>query len=217
MSRPITPNKTLIWHLNSAHTFDRVVVEQLLEKAFNTWQEFIAVTFQKKNVAQRQPVEDISIDFHQGSTNSCSTSFDGAQGIFAHATLPLYTKRLYIHFDANENWDFSTEVKFTVKSFFKENPNFYVVALHEIGHLLGLTHSTELNSIMNKNYSRFVNKPSSKDIQILQRMYGERNPAHKDDRKIVTFSKVYYKEIILFCTILLVILLFFLLLPRRKQ
>ncbi|KAK0416033.1 hypothetical protein QR680_012259 [Steinernema hermaphroditum] len=65
--------------------------------------------------------------------------FDGEGGIIAHSAYP--TEGL-VHFDASEHW--STDGR--------EGLDLRYVALHEIGHALGLRHSTHPKAIMNPYY-----------------------------------------------------------------
>ena len=74
-----------------------------------------------------------------------------------------------LHFDAEENW---TD---------QETPpghNLFVVAAHEIGHCLGLTHSQSADSIMYPTYKIELSKQSldvlsQEDIERIQKAYGK--------------------------------------------
>jgi hypothetical protein len=65
-------------------------------------------------------------------------NFDGKHGTLAHAYPPSGHLAGDIHFDAAENWNIDYDL--------------FSVALHEIGHSLGLAHSNFYSSVMYANY-----------------------------------------------------------------
>lgn len=85
----------------------------------------------------------------------CNNSFDGYSGILAHATLP--PNRL-VCIDASENWDQRQDNHRLLKR----------VLLHELGHILGLRHAFNSNSIMSyRNVQTF----QPYDIECLKKIY----------------------------------------------
>ncbi len=50
----------------------------------------------------------------------------------------------------------------------------FTIALHEVGHTLGLRDTTQPDSVMNSRYQRIVAGPTSRDISELQKIYGAR-------------------------------------------
>ena len=82
-----------------------------------------------------------------------------------------------LRFDADENW---TD---------QETPpghNLFVVAVHKIGHCLGLTHLQGADSIMYLTYKHELSKQSlgirsQKDIKRIQKAYGKSNIKILDD------------------------------------
>lgn len=56
----------------------------------------------------------------------------------------------------------------------QQNLDLFTVALHEIGHALGLSDTTKPNSVMNSRYIRTFTAPTSADITELQKLYGPR-------------------------------------------
>jgi Matrixin len=69
--------------------------------------------------------------------------FDGKGGTLAHAAYPMAG---WAHFDDDEDW--TLEERKTPK----QPLDLLTAAAHEIGHVLGLEHSTDGGSIMQENY-----------------------------------------------------------------
>ncbi|KAB1209092.1 Metalloendoproteinase 1 [Morella rubra] len=86
--------------------------------------------------------------------------FDGTGGILAHDFVPTDGR---FHYDANEQWSVG------------ERPRAFdleTVALHEIGHLLGLRHSSVEGAIMFSSISSGMKKGlHGDDIQGIKALY----------------------------------------------
>ncbi|KAL7131858.1 hypothetical protein ABFS83_12G033500 [Erythranthe nasuta] len=103
------------------------------ERAFQNWDNATHFTF--KRVSSGQTAADLMIGFLRGNHGD-GASFDGPGGTLAHAFAPTNGR---LHYDADERWSVDP-----VASTF----NLETVALHEIGHLLGLGHSSIQAAIM---------------------------------------------------------------------
>ncbi|CAD5214880.1 unnamed protein product [Bursaphelenchus okinawaensis] len=124
-------------------------------KALNLWEsESKVIKFYELSDQQLQP--DIDITFAMKEHN-CTEAFDGAGGIVAHSSYPPHG---LIHFDAEEVWALDDK-----------GLNLSYVALHELGHVLGLKHSDESKSIMNPVYKNGADKLSGQDIRRLRRLF----------------------------------------------
>lgn len=134
-------------------------VDYIFQKAFQVWSDVTPLRFQKiyKGVA------DIMILFAFGAHGDGS-SFDGRGGTLAHAFYPGSGIQGDAHFDEAETWTKSSR-----------GTNLFLVAVHELGHSLGLQHSNHPKSIMYPTYSYLdpnTFRLSAHDIRSIQALYG---------------------------------------------
>ncbi|PRQ53771.1 putative interstitial collagenase [Rosa chinensis] len=128
-----------------------------IAQAFATWARSTHFKFSQ---AQNYQNADVKISFHRGNHGD-GRNFDGPGGVLAHAFYPTDGR---FHFDAAENWSVGAK------------PGAYdleSVALHEIGHLLGLGHSSVKGAIMSATISPGVTLKSlhGDDIQGIKALY----------------------------------------------
>ncbi|XP_072485131.1 matrix metalloproteinase-21 [Notamacropus eugenii] len=105
--------------------------------AFRMWSEVTPLTFKEDRFSPAALI-DIKLGFGRGRHLGCSRAFDGSGQEFAHAW-----NFGDIHFDDDEH--FTTPPSDNGISLLK-------VAVHEIGHVLGLPHLDRMGSIMQPNY-----------------------------------------------------------------
>ncbi|XP_055523786.1 matrix metalloproteinase-2-like isoform X2 [Wyeomyia smithii] len=113
-------------------------VAKFMQKAFDEWAKYSNLRF----VRVYDPSADIIVGFGSGHHGD-NYPFDGPGNILAHAFYP-YEMNAYggdIHFDEDENWKENS-------SQLAEGVDFYSVAIHELGHSLGLAHSPVYSSLM---------------------------------------------------------------------
>uniref|UniRef100_A0A8D0GUS9 Matrix metallopeptidase 21 n=1 Tax=Sphenodon punctatus TaxID=8508 RepID=A0A8D0GUS9_SPHPU len=128
-----------------------------LRLAFRLWSEVTPLEFEE---VARVSEADIKLGFGTGRHFGCSQVFDGKDQELAHAW-----QHGDIHFDDDEH--FTTNNSDQGISLLK-------VAVHEIGHVLGLPHIYRAGSVMQPNYSTVGSgaELDSQDRKAIQRLYG---------------------------------------------
>ncbi len=142
-------------------------IKQAIRAAFDTWHGTgVGLTF-----TEVAPTGHPDIQIESRPSNDPDGESMGGN-VVAHATLPndpLPPLPLSLHFDESEQWGFGTD-----------GVDIESVALHEIGHNLGLGHSDNQRAVMYRELPgvRRVLHPDDRDgINVL---YG-RSPAEKHD------------------------------------
>uniref|UniRef100_A0A8I5ZTA4 Matrix metallopeptidase 12 n=1 Tax=Rattus norvegicus TaxID=10116 RepID=A0A8I5ZTA4_RAT len=136
----------------------RADVDYIFQKAFQVWSDVTPLRFRKIHKGEA----DITILFAFGDHGDFY-DFDGKGGTLAHAFYPGPGIQGDAHFDEAETW---------TKSF--QGTNLFLVAVHELGHSLGLPHSNNPKSIMYPTY-RYLHpntfRLSADDIHSIQSLY----------------------------------------------
>ncbi|XP_073831872.1 neutrophil collagenase-like [Musca autumnalis] len=113
-------------------------VERDIARAFEVWSQYSNLKFERVNDTSADIIIGFGSKYHGDNF-----PFDGVGNILAHAFYP-YEMGSWggdVHFDEDENWkENSPELS--------KGVDFYTVALHELGHSLGLAHSPTYSSIM---------------------------------------------------------------------
>lgn len=113
-------------------------VRRVFGAAFQTWAAVSAFSFAEISLAR---LAHLQIGFFKGEHLNCPLPFDGTAALLAHSYYPEDGR---CHFNADVGWEIDpNKLQETEGSYDLES-----VALHEIGHLLGLDHSTDFAAAM---------------------------------------------------------------------
>ncbi|XP_049745588.1 macrophage metalloelastase [Elephas maximus indicus] len=158
--RPVWKKRHITYRIqNYTPDMAREDVNYAIQKAFQVWSDVTPLTFRQIYAGEA----DIMIFFAQGAHGDFYP-FDGRGGVIAHAFAPGTGIGGDTHFDESEIW---------TKGF--KGINLFLVAVHEIGHSLGLNHSNDRKAIMFPTYS-YVDtntfRLSTDDIRGIQSLYG---------------------------------------------
>ncbi|XP_058447038.1 matrix metalloproteinase-18-like [Malaya genurostris] len=151
-------------------------IRKLLAQAFSEWSKVTNLDFQEVDTED----SDIEIGFggqvHHQRGDKCM--FDDSKTL-AHAYYPEVGD---IHF--NSQYFFEGDTSLT---------DFLDTALHEIGHSLGLEHSSSKASLMHPTESNGFTEPQPMDVQKIQALYGVRRGGRATETsgpKLCTLSKI---------------------------
>lgn len=132
----------------------------VISQAFGLWAAQSPLTFTETT---NENDANIVIEWAAGDHGD-GDPFDGPGDVLAHASFPnpYDGRQVFLHFDDDERWVDSND----------QNVDLLTVAAHEIGHTLGLAHSSDPNSLMYPSYDgprRFLGQD---DIAGIQDLYG---------------------------------------------
>ncbi|KAM4013584.1 stromelysin-2-like [Anomaloglossus baeobatrachus] len=146
---------------------DKLVREELI-KALKVWESVSTLKFVEVGINK---TADIDMFFVSGRHNDGErNAFDGPGRVLGHAFMPPFSKTKKdldgdLHLDNDEKWSIND----------KKGVNLLQAAAHELGHSLGLDHSTIPGALMAPTYKGY--KPlfqlHQDDIEAIQALYGK--------------------------------------------
>lgn len=147
--------------LNGTGDIGGTAERDAIQRAFDTWASALGgVSFRRVGSAR----SDFQIGWFAGNHGDGSP-FEGVGNTLAHAFFPPPcggANAGACHFDEAETWSLTgTGTTFDLET----------VALHEIGHLLGLSHSSVPSSVMFPSYGGVRRNLSQDDIDGIRRLY----------------------------------------------
>ncbi|KAJ4961364.1 hypothetical protein NE237_021274 [Protea cynaroides] len=136
----------------------------VFSRAFERWAAVTPLTFTETDYYLEA---EIKIGFYVGDHGD-GESFDGSMGTLAHSFSPTTG---WFHLDNEEDWVVEGDV---TKSSSTVAIDLESVAVHEIGHVLGLGHSSVEEAIMYPSISARTRKTelADDDIEGIQELYG---------------------------------------------
>lgn len=144
-------------------SFPAKKTHKVMKRALRLWSRVSLLKFHKREEKEA----DIGITFVRRD-HADGVPFSGKGGTLAHAYLPGPGIGGDVHFDSEEEWSLnSTGISLPV------------VAAHEFGHALGLSHSSDPGSIMYPTYNFAPNlELSFDDVKSIQHLYGVNSNFH---------------------------------------
>ncbi|HLY28640.1 MAG TPA: matrixin family metalloprotease [Aggregatilineales bacterium] len=126
-------------------------VRAVIAQAFQGWANVTPLKF-----TETSGQADITVDFQ---------SIDGPLNILGETCMLPDPCGGQVTFDSDENWTLGAPQG-------DQTISLLGVASHELGHAIGMLHTTDANALMYPEYSPYVLQPTADDIAGVQRLYG---------------------------------------------
>lgn len=151
-------------------------IRSIFANALSKWSTTSLLHFKES----RSNMTNISIKF-AAKNHGDPFPFDGPGNVLAHAYYPGTSLQGQVHLDLDETW-----------SLYDDSTSMYHVALHELGHAIGLAHSSQSSSIMYAWYTNPVKYDLSDDDTLaVNSLYGVK-PRYRFGPKSKPTTRNYY-------------------------
>ncbi|MDR7040169.1 hypothetical protein J2X36_004950 [Methylobacterium sp. BE186] len=150
-----TSGGTVTWAIDAALP---AAFAGIIQSAFATWSSVANISFQ-----QVSSTASASIDLTQGLIDGIGNTLGYANYAFSGQRMSAAT----VTFDSAEGWHAAGS-----KVVSNQGVDFFLVALHEIGHALGLDHYNGKPEVMNSIISPSITGLMAGDIAGIQALYG---------------------------------------------
>src|SRR5260221_8660881 len=137
---------------NTLSQFNAQDVKNVIKQALQAWANVTPLTFQEVSSGS----SDIDIKFGR---------IDGALNILGETCPPSSPCSGQVQLDSEEPWTLGAPQSY-------DDISLLGVASHELGHAIGLLHSSDASALMYPAYSPYNLKPAGDDIRGAQRLYG---------------------------------------------
>ena len=155
---------TIFWRVEGSTPDLGTAQRTAMINALQAWAGVVRITFVESAIANENAAIDFNfatgdhsaIEAQEGGDSDCP--FDGSGNTLAHAGFPPGVASLCpntlaetfagnVHFDEAETWEQDDTTGADTKM------NLTLIACHEIGHAIGLTHSTVAGAVMRANFN----------------------------------------------------------------
>lgn len=150
-------------------------IRSIFANALSKWSTTSLLHFKES----RSNMTNISIKF-AAENHGDPFPFDGPGNVLAHAYYPGTSLQGQVHLDLDETW-----------SLYDDSTSMYHVALHELGHAIGLAHSSQSSSIMYAWYNPVKYDLSDDDTLAVNSLYGVK-PRYRFGPKSKPTTRNYY-------------------------